>query len=218
MRSYLGTIGFYRALRDQGVPVDEGGFDLDPGYRARPHLSLVKVTNSFEVDQALGVLVDALDESKAPAELVIAASIVVSELTDNAVQHGTHSYVVAQTHSGERSGTPGIHMAIADFGPGFRSTLEAYAPASEVDAIVKAFELGVTGTRERRGVGLSEAQESIDGYPGARLAIASRIGLVERTDRSFRSAEGEDCGGVFVSVYFPYIGGQPAVPPGSPLA
>ena len=208
VRSYLKAIGFYQALRDQGTPVDEEGFDLDTGYTARPRLSLEKVRNQFEVDQAVSRLTDALGKSKAPADLIMVMEIVVSELVDNAVQHGTHSYVVAQTHTGARSGTPGVHVAAADFGPGFQRTLASYSPASETAAIIKAFEMGVTGTQEERGVGLSEAREWIDGYPGARLAIASRTGLVERVDGSFRSTEGQDCGGVFVSMYFPYAGGE----------
>lgn len=115
-------------------------------------------------------------------------------------------FVVAQTHTGERSGAPGVHIAIADFGEGFMRTLAAYHPASEAEAIEKAFEDGVTGTGEMRGSGLAEARRYIDGYPGARLAIASRTGFVERANRSFRRAEGPDCGGVFVSVRFPYRG------------
>lgn len=204
VRSYLRAIGFYRALRDQGVPVDEGAFDLDPQYAARPHLPLTKVTTELEVERAQNALADALWESQGPYNLQPALDIVVSELASNAREHGSPCFVVAQTHGGGRSGATGVHVAIADFGPGFRSTLAAYAPASEVEAIERAFEEGVTGTGEMRGSGLAEARRYIDGYPGARLAIASRTGFVERANRSFTRAEGRDCGGVFVSVRFPY--------------
>lgn len=209
VRSYLGTIGFYRALRDQGVPVDEGGFDLDPHYAARPHLPLTKVTTELEVDRAQNALGDALWESRAPDGLQPALDIVVSELASNAREHGSPCFMVAQAHSGERSGAPGLRIAIADFGPGFMRTLGNYGPASEADAIEKACEEGVSGTGDRvRGLGLQAVIESVDGYPGARLAIASRTGLVERVNRRFRRDEGRDCGGVFVSVHFPYTLGE----------
>ncbi len=206
VRSYLRAIGFYRALRDQGVPVDEDAFGLDPQYAARPRLPLTKVTTTIEVDGAHARLIDALHESAASFDHLVAVDIVASEILDNALQHGSECFVVAQTHTGERSGTPGVHIAIADFGHGFMRTLAAYHPASEAEAIEKAFEDGVTGTGEMRGSGLAEARRYIDGYPGARLAIASRTGFVERANRSFRRAEGPDCGGVFVSVRFPYRG------------
>ena len=204
VRSYLRAIGFYQALRDQGVPVDEGAFDLDPQYAARPRLPLTMVTTELEVEWAQNALGDALRESLGPSNLQPALDIVVSELASNAREHGSPCFMVAQTHGGERSGAPGVHIAIADFGPGFMRTLAAYAPASEADAIERAFEEGVTGTGKMRGSGLAEAQRYIDGYPGARLAIASRSGFVARANRSFQRSEGPDCGGVFVSVHFPY--------------
>lgn len=206
VRSYLGAIGFYRALRDEGVSIDEGAFDLDPQYAARPHLPLTKVTTMIEVDGAHARLIDALHESAASLDQFVAVDIVASEILDNALQHGSECFVVAQTHTGERSGAPGVHIAIADFGHGFMHTLAAHNPASEAEAIEKAFDDGVTGTGEARGAGLAEARRYIDGYPGARLAIASRDGLVERANRSFQRAEGPDCGGVFVSAHFPYRG------------
>ncbi len=113
---------------------------------------------------------------------------------------------MAQTHKGERSDTGGVHVAIEDFGPGFRATLAELSPANECAAIEKAFEEGVSGTGNRlRGYGLPGTLEYVNRYPGARLSIMSRTGQIERVEGSFQlSHELPDCGGVLVSLSFPY--------------
>ncbi len=65
---------------------------------------------------------------------------------------------------------------------------------------------GVSGTGDRvRGLGLSAVRKSLESVDGARLEIFSRNGLVVYYNNgSLCSSEEPDCGGVLVSVHFPY--------------
>ena len=205
-RTYLSRIGFYAALRQQGVNIYEEGFGLDNAYEVRACLPVTRVTGEIEMERASNSLFEALRASGAPAELLMVSYDVLAELTNNAREHGSPCYVVAQTHTGRTSGTPGVHIAIADFGPGFRTTLKAYTPRSETEAIIKAFKDRVSTTGDPlRGLGLGWVLSHVDRYPGATLQIVSRNGLVTRRDGSFARYRGGDCRGVFASAYFPFL-------------
>lgn len=207
VRSYLSRIGFYAALRSQGVPVDEESLDLDQDYSVRACLPVTRVTREIEMEAAANHLQEALQEIKAPGHLLPVVYDVIAELTNNAREHGSPCYVVAQTHSGTTSHTPGMHIAIADFGAGFRSTLQAYAPRSETDAILKSFDDQVSGTGDRlRGMGLGWVLRHVDTYPGAVLEIVSRNGRVRRDVGVFQRARNPDCRGVLATAYFPFSG------------
>lgn len=129
----------------------------------------------------------------------------MTELTNNAWQHGSPCYVVAQTHTGNTSGTPGLHLGIADFGDGFARSLVSYHPRDEATAILLAFEEGVSGTGDgARGLGLAHALDAVDEYGGSELFVVSHRAMVKRTGREFQAVMGPDCQGVFVSAYFPF--------------
>ncbi len=207
VRSYLSRIGFYAALRSQGVPVEEESLALDPAYSVRACLPVTKVTREIEMETAANHLQEALSETRAPGHLRTVVYDVIAELTNNAREHGSPCYVVAQTHSGTTSGTPGIHIAIADFGAGFRSTLHAYSPRSETDAILKSFKDQVSGTGDPyRGMGLGWVLRHIDDYPGAVLELISRNGSVRRAAEAFSRSRNPDCRGVLATAYFPFDG------------
>jgi len=146
-----------------------------------------------------------LQEIRAPGPALDGAYDVLTELANNAWQHGSDCYVIAQTHTGELSNTPGLQLAIADFGAGFRTSLSSYRPETEVDAILKAFEEGVSATGDRlRGYGLNHVQRAIDRYEGSSLSIISHNGWVQRRRSEFDCRQGHDCAGVFIAAYFPF--------------
>ncbi len=151
-------------------------------------------------------LFEALRAGGAPAELLTVSYDVMAELTNNSREHGSPCYVAAQTHTGRTSGTPGLHLAIADFGPGFRSTLADYRPRSESEAILKAFRDRVSRTVDpTRGMGLGWVLNHVDNYPDATLQIVSRNGMVTRKGQVFSRSRSRDCQGVFASAYFPFL-------------
>ena len=113
--------------------------------------------------------------------------------------------MVAQTHTGRTSGTPGVHIAVADFGPGFGERLrKAYGRLSDEDAILKGFEDRVSSTGQPdRGFGLGYIREAVDNYHGAVLHVLSRRGFVKRCDGRFESTRVEDFPGTLAAAYFP---------------
>ena len=133
---------------------------------------------------------------------------VAVELAGNAREHGSNCYTVAQTHTGRRSGTPGLHLAVADFGAGFAQTLrEIYGEMTDSEAIIRAFEEQVSGTgQSRRGFGLTQIAGVVDMAPDNVLHIVSRSGHVVRSGRRFTSTESESLlfPGTLASVYVPY--------------
>ena len=118
---------------------------------------------------------------------------VAVELTANAREHGSDCYAVAQVHSGRQSGTPGVHIAVADFGDGLAQTLrEQYGEMPDDEAIVHAFTEQVSGTgQSERGFGLTQIAEIIDRDPRNVLHIISQAGYVVRSGRQFQIMENE---------------------------
>ena len=202
---YLIHIGFVQELVQRGVEVVEAnpsGADLS---EIRACLPVTYVTGEFEMETAANALLDTLDAIGAPPHVRHATYLVMTELTNNAWQHGSPCYVVAQTHSGQTSGTPGLHLAIADFGDGFAASLRDFKPSNERAAILMAFEERVTSTGDRnRGLGLTHTLDAVDGYPDSRLSVVSGNVMVVREKREFEAYTGPDCGGVFVAAYFPF--------------
>jgi len=147
VRRYLAEAGFVSLLKDSGAEVDPG---LTRGMEepARPLLAARFVRHEAEMERVANALWDLLDRVHAPTEVIDSAYNVMAEVTNNAREHGEGCYVMAQTHSGATSGTPGVHIAVADLGPGFEATLAAYSPTTERDAITRAFDEGVTATRD----------------------------------------------------------------------
>jgi hypothetical protein len=145
-----------------------------------------------------------LDELHAPPQVSTASYEIMAELTNNGWEHGNGCFVVAQTHTGATSGTPGVHLAIADLGPGFRATLSRYHPSSEMEAVVRALEDQVSGTgNAMRGFGLSNVVGAVDAMEGD-LSIISGDAWLRRHERVSRRMEGPDCRGVFVTAYLPF--------------
>lgn len=205
-KEYLSAIGFHAALRDMGGTL-EGDVGSATSASIAACLPVTLVTRESEMEAAANQLEHTLLNLQAPVHVIHATYLLMTELTNNAWEHGSPCYVVAQTHSGVTSGTPGMHLAIADFGPGFRASLAGLdpPPTNESEAIALAFQEGVTSTGDpQRGLGLSYVAESVDNYPGARFEIVSRDGLVQRRNHDSKLFQGPDCRGVFVAAYFPF--------------
>lgn len=201
---YLAESGFVSLLESRGVQVEaelREGMDQP----VRPLLTARFVQQESEMERAANALWHLLDQVHAPPEIIQGAYDVMAEVTNNAREHGEGCYVMAQTHTGFTSGTPGAQIAVADLGPGFAATLAAYAPTSELDAIMRAFEEGVTGTKNPyRGQGLGYVRDAIDSCRWSSLSIISGDAWVERSGGHFVERHGPDCGGVFVTAYFPF--------------
>lgn len=191
VRTYLGQVGFLAELERNGW-IGDGEPDLDPA-AIGPHLPVTRLTTENEVDEASDRLYRALDEAGLFGGLCDDLIDVLAELAGNAYEHGSKCYAVAQIYTGRQSGTPGVHLAVADFGEGFARTLrERYGPMTDSEAIVRAFEEQVSGTgHSYRGFGLSQ----IDGLLGKKaenaLHIVSWSGHVERKAGRSRITERE---------------------------
>jgi hypothetical protein len=102
------------------------------------------------------------------------------ELLDNAWTHGVSpagAFAAAQYYSGLSTGRPGLEFAICDSGVGVLDHLRRNTRYSDVtsamDALRLAFEPGVTGTADYRGMGLSDVLSLVERAGRASLVFAS---------------------------------------------
>lgn len=206
VRNFLDYAGFLAALEATGGIVDPAVRRAPDASPIRPCLEVRHVTTEWDMEQAANKLEEILSTLAAPPQARNAVYLVMTELTNNAWQHGKGCYAMAQTHTGARSRRPGIELAIADLGPGFAATLAAHQPKSEVEAMLLAFDDRITGTADPgRGFGLGYVRDYIDAYPGpASLSIVSKDGWVNRAGQQFDCFEGPNCQGVYVTGYFPF--------------
>ena len=206
VRTYLARIGFLAELERNGwewgkgiiaTEVDDPDgngwigietteldtLDIDPALSIGPHLPVTRLTTENEVIEASYQLQDVIHAAGLSGSRFDELVTVVVELAGNACEHGSECYAIAQAYSGARSGTPGVHLAVADFGEGFAETLrERYGPMTDSEAIVRAFEEQVSGTgQSHRGFGLSQIVDVIDAAPGNVLHIVSRSGRITRS-------------------------------------
>lgn len=205
VRSYLYAIGFCAELKQRGW-VGSADVDAVLGEEIGLHVPVTSMSTERDVDMAAGRLWEALHAAQIPATYFHWVVDVASELTHNAREHGSQCYVVAQTHTGRRSGTPGIHVAVADFGPGFADTLrKSYGRKPDHEAIVFAFKEGVSGTgASERGFGLSYVLEAIGAAPGAVMHIWSGKGHATCGGGGVSAHAAEPFPGTVASAYFPY--------------
>ncbi len=193
-------------MRDRPELTD---IDIDPDVNIGPHLPVSRLTTEREVDVAAEKLDDALREAQyIPGGLADELKTVALELTSNAREHGSPCYGVAQMYTGQRSGTPGIQLAVADFGEGFARTLRRhYGKMADDEAIVLAFEEQISGTgRSARGFGLTQILEIVDREPRNVLHVISKSGHVVRSRGEFRIASRETLlfRGTLASAYLPH--------------
>jgi hypothetical protein len=110
---------------------------------------------------------------------------ILVELGENAATHGASgagAFVAAQYYSGRTSGmAEGFWIGVADSGIGIRDHLSGRAEYSELESDAEAIEMAaklwVTGTKERRGIGL--------------VIVRERSGLLGRGEVLIRSGTGE---------------------------
>ena len=198
------------ALPQGGRPLQASieDIDIDPDLTFSPYLPVSRLSTMREVDLAADQLEDAMRRSPhLRGGLFDELLTIAVELTANAREHGSDCYAVAQAHSGKTSGTPGVRIAVADFGVGLAGTLrEHYGPMSDGKAIVHAFTERVSGTgRSERGFGLTQIREIVDRDPKSVLHIVSQSGHVVRTDRQFEVTESEELlfNGTLATAYLP---------------
>ena len=202
--AYLVQIGFAAELERNGW-TGPGDSETTDTAAIGPHLPVSRLTTEMEVEAAAEVLRGALSDARLAGGLSEDLSTIATELTANAREHGEDCYAVAQIHTGARSRTPGVHLAVADFGPGFASTLqEHHGEMSDSEAIVLGFEAGVSGTGDRyRGNGLAYIAEAVDKYHDNVLHVASQTGYVVRRGGEFQVIEGVAFPGTLASAYLP---------------
>jgi len=182
--------------------------DINPEVTLAPHLPVSGLASESEVVEASYLLDEALHSASLTGGLFDDLIDVAVELAGNAREHGSNCYLVAQTHTGRRSGTPGLRLAVADFGVGFASTLqEHYGDMTNSEAIVRALEEQVSGTGDKkRGFGLSQIAGIVDMAPENVLHIVSWTGHVRRAAGQVRESESASVlfPGTAASVYVPY--------------
>ena len=122
---------------------------------------------------------------------------IFAELALNAAQHSLSPLGCSATLECFTGGSEIVYvLGVADGGIGIPSSLRnnpAYSHiTSDNDAILRATEMGVTGTLEPRGVGLHHVTERVRAYLGE-LAIISGAGflMVKRGQEPVRSNFGE---------------------------
>ena len=182
--------------------------DIDPEATFAPHLPVSRLASEPEVVEASYLLDEALHAASLTGGLFDDLIDVAVELAGNAREHGSNCYIVAQTHTGRRSRTPGLRLAVADFGAGFARTLqEHYGDMTNSEAIVRAFEEQVSGTGDKkRGFGLSQIAGIIDMGPENVLHIVSWTGNIRRAAGQVQVNESASVlfPGTAASVYVPY--------------
>lgn len=218
VRTYLAQIGFLATLERNGWGWDgpdnddPGGngwteietLDIDPALSIGPHLPVTRLRTENEVTATSERLYEVLRDAGLAGYNLIDVAV---ELAGNACEHGSECYIVAEIDSGARSGAPGVHLAVADFGAGFAETLrEHHGRMTDGEAIVRAFEEQISGLgHPYRGFGLSQAVDVIDAAPGNALHIVSWSGYVTRSAGRFEVREHESplFHGTLVSAYIP---------------
>lgn len=207
--AYLFQIGFAAELERNGwTGPDASGAS---GVAAiGPHLPVSRLTTEMEVEAAAEVLRQALVQTKLAGGLSEDLGTIATELTANAREHGEDCYAVVQVHTGTRSGTPGVQIAVADFGVGFAKTLqEHHGDMADSDAILRGFEAGVSGTGDPyRGNGLAYIAEAVDKYRDNVLHVVSQDGYVVRRAGRFQVIEGLAFPGTLASAYLPVPSGS----------
>lgn len=206
-RLYLGAIGLNRELEAQGWRGDAAGSGPGPG-SVRACLPVTPLRTERDIEIAANGLWEAFESARLPGNLFPDAIDLFIELSGNAREHGSPCYAVAQTHSGATSGTPGIHLAVGDFGAGFAASLRAHhGPMNDVRAMSKAFEEGISGTGQaERGFGLGFILDYVDRYDGSSLELVSQRGYMTRRERQSEWWAGPRIAGTFGAAYFPYTG------------
>ena len=206
VRTYLGQIGFLAEMERNGW-ADDGEPEPDADAAIGPHLPVTRLTTENEVTEASYQLQDVISAAGLSGGRFDELVTVLVELAGNACEHGSECYAIAQVYGGARSGTPGVHLAVADFGDGFAETLrEHHGPMTDSEAIVRAFEEQVSGTgHPYRGFGLSQIVDVIDAAPGNVLHIVSRSGYITRSGGRVEPHENATplFHGTLASVYIP---------------
>ena len=210
--TYLAQIGFLAELERNGW-VGDGELDIDPAAAIGPHLPVTRLTTETEVIEASDQLQDVIHVAGLSGDRFDELITIVVELAGNAYEHGSKCYAVAQVYSGVRSGTPGVHLAVADFGEGFARTLRRrYGRMTDSEAIVRAFEEQVSRIgHPHRGFGLSQVVDVIDAVPGNVLHIVSRSGYITRSGGRAAPHESRTplFRGTLASVYIPHSLSRP---------
>ena len=184
------------ALPERGKPRGGtvGDIDIDPGLSFAPYLPVSRLTTLREVDVAADRLEDAVRAAPDLRGGVFDELLTIAvELTANAREHGSDCYAVAQAHSGRTSGTPGVLIAVADFGEGIAHSLrEHHGAMSDGKAIDYAFTEQVSGTGQgERGFGLTQIAEIFDRNPASVLHIISQSGHLVRTGQKVDVSESD---------------------------
>lgn len=179
--NYLQRMDMFRHL-PKGVRIEPA---LEPEL-PRFDAPVIEVTHIQEPDD-----VDALAEAVVPR---IRAAVthdawralydILVELGENAATHGRSdagAFIAAQYYSGRTSGmSEGFWMGVADSGIGIREHLagrKEYAGVkTDAEAIDRATKLWVTGTPERRGLGLVIVRERAGSIGPGEVLIRSGTG------------------------------------------
>ncbi|MXW25824.1 MAG: hypothetical protein F4Z77_05945 [Dehalococcoidia bacterium] len=201
--SLLGSSGTPSLDRRDWSEIDD--IDIDPSITIGPHLPVSRLVTDSEVESAGNILTDALSRAGLSGGLGDDLWTIAAELSANGREHGDDCYVVAQTYTGRRSGTPGVHIAVADFGVGFAKRLrQHHGDMPDAEAILHGFRERVSGTgRSDKGNGLGYVSEAIDRHPDNTLHVVSNTGHVLRSGGQLQVVQGVQFQGTLASAFLP---------------
>lgn len=187
--NYLARMAFYENLPTSTLSV-EGA--VDPTSIRKTNCSDVLIpvsrfTSPEEVEDLFETVLTYLREAAVskilPPSTYSALVEAVPELCGNVASHSSSpcgGFLVGQTY-----GRQSIYMAVGDIGIGIREHLTRnplYADIeTDVEAIRRAIQPGVTGTRDRRGYGYDVVIEELQNTSGAVLFVRSGNGWVRTT-------------------------------------
>lgn len=150
-------------------------------YRKEPDIVLLPVTRFHSETEAISVWEQVEDQLAAqrigPSNTWPDVDGIFAELALNAAQHSfSEAGCTATLESTVIEGETVFIIGIADAGIGILSSLrrnpELTYMTNDESAISSATELGVSGTREQRGVGLHFVAERVRAYSGELLIVS----------------------------------------------
>jgi hypothetical protein len=182
--SYLDRMQLLRRLRDSGWTVPEIE-NVPQDDLPESLLEITALNDPYEVEDLADRLPRLWAGRAGDPRKSRALHFAFGELCDNATTHSGESpiFVVAQRYTGRTSPHPArLELAVGDAGIGIPTHLRKNPNYADVgddsDAISKALQPGVTGTKDHRGYGFHDVLTELGEVGVGEMAIASGRGMV----------------------------------------
>lgn len=174
------------------IAADSAVPEADRLFRSKASSSLLEVIpiasrpsrNETDVQQAIkrtGQILEAHYHYALSSPAIVQLQKLVSELATNVVHSRDTGYMVVQSYD-RKWAESRVDIAITDAGIGIEGSLRGrlpLPPSSGSGYILQALQEGVSGQKERRGIGLSEVRKVVAQWRGALIirSGASRVDI-----------------------------------------